>query len=120
MQLRRADILNHIENLASVDMSKAMQQSSSQDFLTFTSTRARVQDGITVDLMDGKTEAAGASPVLHFTDIVRNALASDLARYGIELVHNSRHRTAPTPCAPASYISNSQPFYPCIACVLLL
>jgi len=67
-------------------MYKAMQQSSSQDFLLFTSTRARVQDGITTDLMDGKTEAAGAAPLLHFTDIVRNALASDLARYGIELI----------------------------------
>ena len=85
-QLRRADIVSHIENLASVDASKAMQQSSSQDFLQFTSTRARVSDSITTDLLDGKAEAAGAAPLLHFTDIVRNALASDLARYGVELV----------------------------------
>ena len=82
--LTRGDIVNHVENLATVDMGKAIQKSSSQEFLCFTQTRATVSKDQTLDMMGDM--AAAAAPLQHFTDLVKNALASDLAEYGIRLI----------------------------------
>lgn len=65
-------------------MGKAIQQSSSQEFLFFTSTKARPKQGSDVDVLQGL--ATAAAPLQHFTDQVKHALAADLAEYGIELI----------------------------------
>ncbi len=72
-------ILDHIENLATVDMGKAIQQSSSQEFLCFYQNRP-VGQGVTF-----VADSQGA-PVMHIQDMVKQQLSDDLQEYGIELV----------------------------------
>jgi len=70
-------ILKHIENLAVTDMGKAIQQSSSQEFLSFYQTQPK------------KGEAnpfTNPNPILHYQDIVKKQLADDLKDYGISLI----------------------------------
>ncbi len=71
-------IMDHIENCANVDMGKAVQQCSSQEFLASYQNKPSLK---------GKEESADAVPPLkHFQDSVRDMLAHDLSDYGIKLV----------------------------------
>lgn len=72
-------ILTHIENLATVDMGKAIQQCSSQDFLSFYQTRPMTGQHSYISDQSG-------APVMHFQDVVKQQLSDDLREYGIELV----------------------------------
>jgi hypothetical protein len=74
-------ILEHIENCAVVDMGKAIQRCSSQEFLSFYQTKPRNGEEKQVD--DGMPSAP---PAEHFQDEVKNQLSKDLAEYGITLV----------------------------------
>ena len=80
-QLGKDGIVPHVENLATVDMGKAIKQCSSQDFLTFWQNKP-------VNSGDGcePVSAPAAMQPRHFQDIVKDALAKDLLEYGIELV----------------------------------
>jgi len=68
-------ILKHIENVATVDMGKAIQKCTSQEFLNFYHTQPQKDNN-------------NSSPLkpIHYQDEVKDALAKDLAEYGIELV----------------------------------
>jgi len=70
-------ILKHIENLAVTDMGKAIQQSSSQEFLSFYQTQPKKGD---------VNPFTNPNPILHFQDIVKKQLADDLKDYGISLI----------------------------------
>ncbi|MFI4919438.1 MAG: SPFH domain-containing protein [Legionellales bacterium] len=75
--LSREGILTHIENLATVDMGKAIQKCSSQEFLNFSQTQP------------GRVSAAAAEKPrqpMHYQDEVKKALAEDLEEYGIQLI----------------------------------
>jgi regulator of protease activity HflC (stomatin/prohibitin superfamily) len=74
-------ILEHIENCAVVDMGKAIQRCSSQEFLSFYQTKPR--NGSEKQAADGMPSAP---PAEHFQDEVKNQLSADLAEYGIKLV----------------------------------
>jgi len=74
-------ILKHIERCATVDMGKAIQQSSSQEFLCFVQTRPKKESPFIQTLEGNPTP-----PPDHFQDIVVKQLHKDLADYGIELV----------------------------------
>jgi regulator of protease activity HflC (stomatin/prohibitin superfamily) len=74
-------ILEHIENCAVVDMGKAIQRCSSQEFLSFYQTKPR--NGSEKQANDGMPSAP---PAEHFQDEVKNQLSGDLAEYGIKLV----------------------------------
>ncbi len=80
-QLGKDGIIPHVENLATVDMGKAIKQCSSQDFLTFWQNKP-------THAADGAEQAPAPAAVQprHFQDIVKEALAKDLLEYGIELV----------------------------------
>ncbi|EKD70214.1 MAG: hypothetical protein ACD_46C00599G0003 [uncultured bacterium] len=80
--LGRDGIIPHIENLATADMGKAIQQCSSQEFLSFYQTKPPKEDGAS------KLERALIDPpkAESFQDIVKNQLSKDLKEYGIELV----------------------------------
>lgn len=72
-------ILTHIENLATVDMGKAIQQCSSQDFMSFYQTKPVSGQSPYISDLNG-------APVMHFQDVVKQQLSDDLREYGIELV----------------------------------
>jgi hypothetical protein len=76
----KGGILDHIENCAVVDMGKAIQRCSSQEFLSFYQTKPR----------GGEEKSTGtypsAPPMEHFQDEVKNQLSADLSEYGIKLV----------------------------------
>ena len=59
-------------------MGKAIQQCSSQEFLTSNQTKPR---------KTGEASSQVAAPLFqHFQDVVKNELMHDLSEYGIELV----------------------------------
>lgn len=70
-------ILKHIENLAVTDMGKAIQQSSSQEFLSFYQTQPKKGE---------PNPFTNPNPILHYQDIVKRQLADDLKDYGISLI----------------------------------
>lgn len=70
-------ILKHIENLSVTDMGKAIQQSSSQEFLSFYQTQPKKGE---------PNPFTNPNPILHFQDIVKRQLADDLKDYGITLI----------------------------------
>ncbi len=76
-----AGILDHIENVATVDMGKAIQQCSSQEFLCFYQTKPT-----TPTAQSQNANIPSAPPLQHFQDIVKDQLSHDLREYGIELV----------------------------------
>jgi hypothetical protein len=76
-------ILEHIENVATVDMSRVIQTLSSQEFLSFehtTAAKAKTAESKDVDFMSG----VPAKP-LPLQERVKTELAKDLERYGIRL-----------------------------------
>lgn len=73
-------IVTHIEHLANVDMNKAIQQSSSQEFLTFYQTKPHRDEAV-----PGGYGLQTAPPPQHYQDIVKKQLADDLRKAGIEL-----------------------------------
>lgn len=77
-------IIDHIENLAAVDMGKVIQQRSAQDFLSFDHTTVKkvaVAEEKSFDLL---TDAP--APTQSIQDTVKKELGDDLAKYGITLV----------------------------------
>lgn len=76
-----AGILDHIENVATVDMGKAIQQCSSQEFLCFYQTKPTASTPLSQNV-----NIPSAPPIQHFQDIVKDQLSQDLKEYGIELV----------------------------------
>src|SRR3990167_2078759 len=82
-----AGILTHIENLATVDMGKAIQQYSSQEFLCFYQTKPlQPESSLQQHMRDIDPTSASAPPLQHFQDIVVQQLSTDLRNYGITLV----------------------------------
>jgi len=79
-----AGIIDHIENLAAVDMGKAIQQSSSQDFLNFcqsTASRQKPQEQMFND-----PNQPSAPLYQQVQDLVKDDLANDLREFGIQLL----------------------------------
>jgi hypothetical protein len=76
------DILEHIENCAVVDMGKAIQKCSSQEFLSFYQTKPRNGH----EDKEAESGMPSAPRAEHFQDEVKNQLSVDLAEYGIKLV----------------------------------
>ncbi len=79
-KLGKDGIAKHIENITTVDMGKAIQQSTAQEFLNFYQTKPVKPDdkSISKDLPD--------LPVKHIQDEVKGNLAKDLEEYGITLI----------------------------------
>jgi regulator of protease activity HflC (stomatin/prohibitin superfamily) len=78
--LRKDGIIRHIENCATVDMGKAIQQCSSKEFLS--SSQNRPTNNNEKDFL-----GSNAAPLLQFfQDTVKTALFKDLSDYGINLV----------------------------------
>jgi len=77
------DIEKHIETVATVDMGKAIQKCTSQEFLSFNHNNATK----IAEISDLSAENPFvAPPDLHYQDEVKKHLAKDLKDYGIELV----------------------------------
>lgn len=77
-------LLSHIENLATVDMGKAIQQSSSQEFLSFYQNKPNKPEVITNQ--ESLSHPSAAPPIQHIQDLVKDQLSKDLNEFGIELV----------------------------------
>lgn len=77
---RLEDIINHIENVATVDMGMVIQKSSAQEFLSSVQTKPRSI------VIEEKHPGPSAPEIQTIKDEVQNKLTQDLAEYGIELV----------------------------------
>lgn len=81
-----AEILKHIENVATADMTKVLQSCNKMDFSFFrhtTAKRTQEEEKKSFDMIS--SQGSEDRRYLTILDKVRNALAEDLREYGIEL-----------------------------------
>jgi len=83
-KIRREDIERHIESVADADMTRAIQQCTSQQFLS--SYRTTPKKANAVDDDSQKPGVPSAPERLTIQDEVREHLANDLERYGVKLI----------------------------------
>jgi len=76
-------LLRHIETVATVDMGKAIQKCTSQEFLSFYHNNAHK---VEAEHTQSKENPFVPAPMLHYQDEVKTELARDLKEYGIQLV----------------------------------